>query len=115
MGVPWGGTSRAKNASRIRARVSGKTLEFFVIRPVPVAVTAGRGFMDRRGQLFLGFFGVRGVAALFYATVVVEADVLTPHDEHVLVWTTIVCVTCSILVHGFTAAPLTRRWLERGL
>jgi NhaP-type Na+/H+ or K+/H+ antiporter len=88
-------------------------LLLLIIRPVLVMATAGRGFMDRPGQLFLGFFGVRGVAALFYATVVVEADVLTPHDEHVVVWTTIVCVVCSIVVHGFTAAPLTRRWLER--
>jgi NhaP-type Na+/H+ or K+/H+ antiporter len=84
-----------------------------LIRPVLVLATAGRGFLERRQTLFLGFFGVRGVAALFYATVVVEADVLSPHDEHVVVWTTIVCVVCSIVVHGLTAAPLTRRWLER--
>lgn len=84
----------------------------FVIRPVLVVATAGRSFMDRRGRLFLGFFGVRGVAALFYAAVVVEAGVLSAHDERVVVWTTIVCVVCSIVVHGFSAAPLTRRWLE---
>jgi NhaP-type Na+/H+ or K+/H+ antiporter len=89
------------------------SLLLLIIRPVLVTATAGRGFMDRQGQLFLGFFGVRGVAALFYATVVVETSVLTSHDEHVLVWTTIVCVVCSILVHGFSAEPLTRRWLER--
>jgi NhaP-type Na+/H+ or K+/H+ antiporter len=84
-----------------------------LIRPVLVMATAGRGFLDRRQTLFLGFFGVRGVAALFYATVVVEAGVLSPHDEHIVVWTTIVCVVCSIVVHGLTAAPLTRRWLEQ--
>ena len=51
-------------------------LLLLVIRPVLVAATAGREFMDRRSVLFLGFFGVRGVAALFYAAVVDGAGVL---------------------------------------
>jgi NhaP-type Na+/H+ or K+/H+ antiporter len=62
--------------------------------------------------LFLGFFGVRGVAALFYAAVVTGAGVLTPSEQRVVVWTTIVCVVASIVVHGVTAQPLTRRWLD---
>jgi sodium/hydrogen antiporter len=87
-------------------------LLLLVIRPMLVFVTAGRGFLDTRGRLFLGFFGVRGVAALFYAAIVVDAHVLSAGEERILVWTTIVCVVSSIVVHGVTAAPLTRRWLE---
>ena len=83
----------------------------FVIRPVLVFATAGPRFLDRRGRMFLGFFGVRGVAALFYATVVVEAGVLSAGEERVVVWTTLVCVVVSIVVHGLSATPLTRRWL----
>ena len=83
-----------------------------LVRPVLVAATAGREFMDRRAVLFLGFFGVRGVAALFYAAVVAGAGVLSAPEERVVVWTTIVCVVASIVVHGVTARPLTRRWLE---
>ena len=82
-----------------------------VIRPALVFATAGPRFLDRRGRLFLGFFGVRGVAALFYATVVVEAGVLDAGEENVVVWTTLVCVVVSIVVHGLSATPLTRRWL----
>lgn len=85
-----------------------------VVRPLLVFVTAGRQFLDRGGRLFLGFFGVRGVAALFYAAVVVEAHVLTAAEQRIVVWTTIVCVVCSIVVHGLSAAPLTERWLRRG-
>ena len=85
-----------------------------VIRPALVFATAGREFMDRRRLLFLAFFGVRGVAALFYAAVVVGAGVLEPHEQHVVVWTTIVCVVVSIVVHGLSAEPLTRRWLGSG-
>lgn len=80
-----------------------------VIRPALVLLTVGGWGLNRRHALFLGFFGVRGVAALFYATVVVEAHVLSHHEQQVLVWTTIACVVSSILVHGLTAENLTRR------
>ena len=43
-------------------------LLLLVIRPALVFATAGPRFMDRRARLFLGFFGVRGVAALYYAS-----------------------------------------------
>jgi NhaP-type Na+/H+ or K+/H+ antiporter len=86
-------------------------LLLLVIRPALVFATAGRGFLDRRRLLFLAFFGVRGVAAVYYAAVVVGAGVLEPAEQQVVVWTTIVCVVASIVVHGLSAEPLTRRWL----
>jgi NhaP-type Na+/H+ or K+/H+ antiporter len=86
-------------------------LVLLVIRPVLVVATAGREFLDRRSVLFLGFFGVRGVAALFYAAVVAGSGVLGPAEQRTVIWTTIVCVVASIVVHGVTAQPLTRRWL----
>jgi NhaP-type Na+/H+ or K+/H+ antiporter len=88
-------------------------LLIFLIRPLLVSATAGRRFLDRRGRLFLGFFGVRGVAALFYAAIVVESGALAPPEQHVVIWTTIVCVVVSIVVHGLSATPLTRAWLDR--
>jgi NhaP-type Na+/H+ or K+/H+ antiporter len=86
-------------------------LLLLVIRPVLVFATAGRRFMDVRSRLFLAFFGVRGVAALFYAAVVVESGALEAGEQRVVVWTTIACVVCSIVVHGASATALTRRWL----
>ena len=82
-----------------------------LVRPALVFATAGRTFMSFHRRLFLGWFGVRGVAALFYAAVVVESGVLEPSEERVLVWTTMACVVCSVVVHGLTAAALTRHWL----
>jgi NhaP-type Na+/H+ or K+/H+ antiporter len=84
-----------------------------VVRPLLVVAISPPGLIDRRGRLFLGFFGVRGVAALFYAAVVSESGVLGAHEQHVVVWTTIVVVVVSILVHGVTAKPLTARLLAR--
>ncbi len=85
----------------------------FVIRPVLVLLTSGRGFLPLRERAFLAFFGVRGVAALLYAAVAVESGVLAGREQTVVVWTTIACVVLSILVHGVTATPLTRRLLAR--
>lgn len=83
----------------------------FVIRPVLVFLTSGRRFLPVRERAFLAFFGVRGVAALFYAAVVVQSGALARMEESVVVWTTIACVVLSIVVHGVTATPLTRRLL----
>lgn len=86
-------------------------LLILVIRPLLVMTLVGRGLMDRQARLFLGFFGVRGVAALFYAALVADSHALRPAETKVVVWTTITCVVVSIVVHGLTATPLTRRWL----
>lgn len=81
----------------------------FVIRPALVLGVTGRGFLDLRGRAFLAFFGVRGVAALFYAAVVVESGVLSEAEAGKVMWTTIACVSASIVVHGISATPLARR------
>jgi len=88
-------------------------LVILVVRPLLVLATAPPRLTDLRGRLFLGFFGVRGVAALFYAAVVSESGVLAAHEQHVVVWTTITIVVVSIVVHGLTAKPLTSRLLGR--
>ena len=86
-------------------------LIIFVLRPALVlAACLGAPFALRQ-RLFLGFFGVRGVAALYYAAVVAGDHDLSRHDTAVVVWTTVVCVSMSIVVHGVSATPLTRRLL----
>jgi NhaP-type Na+/H+ or K+/H+ antiporter len=86
-------------------------LLILIIRPVLVLAVTSRRFLDLRGRLFLGFFGVRGVAALYYATIVAETGDLSHADTTKVIWTTVVCVAVSITIHGITATPLTRRLL----
>jgi NhaP-type Na+/H+ or K+/H+ antiporter len=86
-------------------------LIILIIRPILVLAVTGRKFLDLRGRLFLGFFGVRGVAALYYATIVAGTGDLSRADTTKVVWTVIVCVSISITVHGIAATPLTRRML----
>jgi NhaP-type Na+/H+ or K+/H+ antiporter len=83
-----------------------------IIRPLLVYLVTHRGPMKRHARWFLGFFGVRGVAAVYYATIVTGSHQLSAAQTSRLVWTTLACVAVSILVHGVTATPLTQRWLR---
>jgi NhaP-type Na+/H+ or K+/H+ antiporter len=87
-------------------------LLLFVVRPalaMAVLVPSGMGMGER---LFIAWFGVRGVAALYYAAVAVGADVLSAAEEVTVFWTTAVCVMVSIVVHGTSATRLARRLLS---
>jgi len=80
------------------------------IRPVVVLILFARQpVTSGRERSFIAWFGVRGVAALYYVAFAVEADVLAPGEESTVVWTAIVCIAVSIVVHGITGAPLSRR------
>lgn len=86
-------------------------LLILVIRPVFVMGTASPKLGPVRERLFLAFFGVRGVAALFYAAIVAGSGALSPGETEVVVWTTMVCVVVSIIVHGTSQTTLTRTLL----
>jgi len=85
-----------------------------LLRPAPVMALFGRSRqLHGSGRLFVAFFGVRGVAAIYYAALVVEAGVLEAAEERVVVWTALACVAVSILVHGVTATPVGNALLAR--
>jgi sodium/hydrogen antiporter len=87
-------------------------LLLMVIRPALVMALFARSRMNVRERAFVGWFGVRGVAAIYYAVVVVGAGVLTPAEETTVFWTVAACVMVSIVVHGVSASPLSRRLLD---
>jgi len=79
------------------------------IRPVVVLVLFARQpVTSARERKFIAWFGVRGVAALYYVAFAVEAGVLEPGEQSTVVWTAIACMAVSIVVHGITGAPLSR-------
>ena len=83
-----------------------------VIRPALVMALFARSRMTVGERAFVAWFGVRGVAALYYAAVVMAAGVLAPAEAAVVFWTTAVCVMVSIVVHGVSASPVSRRLLS---
>jgi NhaP-type Na+/H+ or K+/H+ antiporter len=82
-----------------------------LIRPASVAISLARSGMPAGERAFVAWFGVRGIGSLYYAAVAVGAGVLAPAEADLVVWTAIACVIVSIVVHGVTASPLSRRWL----
>jgi sodium/hydrogen antiporter len=83
-----------------------------VVRPAAVfASTIGSGL--RRGErTWIAWFGVRGIGSLYYAAVALGLGVLSGGEAGVVFWTVVILVIVSIIVHGVTATPLSRRWLE---
>lgn len=82
------------------------------VRPLACLVGLRATSLDAPERLWVGWFGVRGVGSLYYAAAAVNAGILAPDEAETVVWTVAVVVGVSILVHGVTGAPLTRR-LER--
>ena len=87
-------------------------LLLFVIRPGLVLPLADRTLMDTRARAFLGWFGVRGVATLYYGALVLHEEVLSRDEATTVFWTAAVVVMVSLVLHGMSATPLTRRWVD---
>jgi sodium/hydrogen antiporter len=88
-------------------------LLLLVIRPVAVLTSLVRTRERLRERAFVAWFGVRGIGSLFYAAVAVGLGAFGAEDTRILFWTVAAAVIVSITVHGITAAPLTRRWLQQ--
>jgi len=57
---------------------------------------------------FLGWFGLRGLASIVFALIVIEESNL-PH-EHLIVLAIYLTVGLSVFAHGLSAAPLANRY-----
>ena len=83
------------------------------VRPLAcIAALWGSKLDGPEEKSFVAWFGVRGVGSLFYMAIAVEAGVLTRDEQDLVVWTVIVAVLISIVVHGITAGPSMRRLLR---
>jgi NhaP-type Na+/H+ or K+/H+ antiporter len=84
-------------------------LVVFVIRPVAGVVATLGTSMAIQERLFVGFFGVRGVGSLFYASIVVTSEALPEEEAAVVLWTVVALTVVSIVVHGLAGDPARRR------
>jgi sodium/hydrogen antiporter len=83
-----------------------------VIRPLVTLGAFARSPVPRHERAFIGWFGIRGIGSFYYVAVAIEAAVLTEAEAEKVFWTVVVLTGVSILLHGLTATPLSRR-LER--
>ena len=86
-------------------------LLLLVIRPAAVLLSLVRTRESLRERAFVGWFGVRGIGSLFYASVVIGLGAFNEGETRVIFWTVAVVVLVSIAVHGISATPLARRWI----
>ncbi len=81
-------------------------LSLTVIRMIPIAISLIGSGVRLPTQLFLGWFGPRGLASILFVLLILEeSDV--PHRDQLLS-ITVITVALSALLHGVSAAPLAR-------
>ena len=90
-------------------------LLLLVVRPASVALAFVGSPLTKRERAFLGWFGVRGVGSLYYAAFAVAAGVLSDAEARTVFWTVAAAVLVSIVTHGVTGAPFSRRLIDEEL
>lgn len=83
-----------------------------VFRPIAVLLALARLRMPLRERIFLAWFGVKGVASLYFVGAVVAMAVLSPGETATVAWTTVAVVGVSIVAHGATASWLRPKLLN---
>lgn len=83
-------------------------LSLTVARMVPVAISLLGMRKDILTQLFIGWFGPRGIASILYLLMWVKF--LGSSGYETLLATGVQTITLSVVLHGLTAAPLAKRY-----
>ncbi len=81
----------------------------FIARPLAIGLVLRKAAVSNAARAFIGWFGPRGLNSLLLALLVVEAGVA---GSELLLGVVGVVVTVSVVVHGASATPLSRRYGE---
>ena len=76
----------------------------FVVRPAATLFCLVGSARSAGERLFLAWFGVRGLASLYYAAAVVAGSVIGGREASRVWWLAVVTVVVSIVVHGITGS-----------
>ena len=80
-------------------------LSLTVIRMIPVIVSLFGSGISFKDQLFIGWFGPRGLASIVFAIIIF--DIGLPHQK-IIILTAACTILLSIILHGLTANPFIR-------
>ncbi len=83
-------------------------LSLTVIRMLPIALSLIGAGVRPATQLFLGWFGPRGLASILFVLLILEGAEIA--HRHELLTITVITVALSVLLHGVTAAPFAQRY-----
>ena len=83
-----------------------------IIRMVPVALSLVRSGLDGPSVVFIGWFGPRGLASVVFALLAIEELGETLPEVNRAVATVVLTVTLSVVLHGITARPGGRKYVQ---
>lgn len=84
-------------------------LLLILVRPLATLLALAGTGLTLAERLFIGWFGVRGIGSIYYATFAAGTGLLVDAEARVVLWTVVVTMAISILAHGMTAEAATRR------
>jgi NhaP-type Na+/H+ or K+/H+ antiporter len=87
-------------------------LSLTVVRMVPVAVSMIGAGLDRPTTAFLAWFGPRGLASVVFAVLAIEELGETDAATELAVAAIPLTVAMSVLLHGLSAGPGGRRYVQ---
>jgi sodium/hydrogen antiporter len=87
-------------------------LSLTAVRMVPVAVSLIGAGLDRPTTTFLAWFGPRGMASVVFALLAIEELGETDAVTNTVVAVVALTVAASIVLHGLTAGPGGRRYVQ---
>jgi NhaP-type Na+/H+ or K+/H+ antiporter len=83
-----------------------------IIRMLPVALSLVRSGLDWPSVVFIGWFGPRGLASVVFALLAIEELGETSPEVGRAVATVALTVLLSVVLHGITARPGGRRYVQ---
>jgi NhaP-type Na+/H+ or K+/H+ antiporter len=84
-----------------------------IVRMLPVALCMARSGLDRPSVLFIAWFGPRGLASVVFALLAIEELGETSPLANQAVAAVALTVLLSVVLHGVTAGPGGRRYVQR--
>jgi NhaP-type Na+/H+ or K+/H+ antiporter len=83
-------------------------LSLTVIRMIPIAISLLGSGLRMPTQIFLGWFGPRGLASILFVLLILEESEVAHRNE--LLSITVITVALSALLHGVSASPLAKMY-----
>lgn len=83
-----------------------------VARPLAVYALMPRGAVSSQQRRLIAWFGVRGIGSIYYLSYALHQGVADAQGQ-ALLNATLATVALSVLLHGTSATPLMRRYMQR--
>ena len=99
----------AEGIGDLLALVTWTLFGAFVVGMLPVIIALFHSGIEKKGKIFMGWFGPRGLASIVFVVMIMDKDL---PNNHVIVLVTVWTILLSVLAHGLSANPYAN-WLGK--